>query len=174
MSLAERGGEWKGQSAVGLRRRLVLVALLAWGLGTLHLVDHAIRGELVTLHGLTPVWDHSGWPFQPDVTPFTFSALLVQLLLLGGVVLTRRGRLWAGYWLATGAALAAVVTVVHLVPGHETETPAVIFAPYVQVLSAPWGRVVGGLAVGVTVAIEGVVLLIVWSAIRVRRLSGRW
>lgn len=120
------------------------------------------------------MWNHSGWPFQPEVTLFTFSAVGVQLLVLGGIVGTLRGRLWAGYWLAAGVVLGALVTFVHFVPGPRTETPAVIFSSYHQALGTRWGSVLGGVAVAVTVAVVAAVLRIAWAALRVRRLSGRW
>lgn len=156
------------------RRLLVCAAALGWALGTAHLVDHVIRGGLVVRHGLDPAWNHSGWPFQPGVTLFTVSAVGVQLLVLGGILGTLRGRLWAGYWLAAGGVLGVLVTFVHFVPGPRTETPAVIFFSYHQALPTRWASVLGGLAVAVTVAVVAAVLAIVWSAIRARRLSGRW
>jgi Zn-dependent membrane protease YugP len=77
--------------------------------GILHHVDHVVRGN------------HSGWPFQEEVTPFTFS-LLIYALLLPGLYLTWRGRLMAGYWLFAAAVLFALVTSVHFV-GAEREAP---------------------------------------------------
>jgi hypothetical protein len=38
-------------------------------LGVLHHTDHVLR------------WDHSGWPFRPQVTPFTFSLLVYPILI---------------------------------------------------------------------------------------------
>jgi Zn-dependent membrane protease YugP len=77
--------------------------------GILHHVDHVVRGN------------HSGWPFQEEVTPFTFS-LLIYALLLPGLYLTWRGRLMAGYWLFAAAVLFALVTSVHFL-GAEREAP---------------------------------------------------
>lgn len=51
---------------LGLGERLLF---LATGLGVLHHVDHVLRV------------DHSGWPFRPDVTPFTFSLLVYPVIL---------------------------------------------------------------------------------------------
>jgi hypothetical protein len=151
-----------------------VVALASWVLGTVHLVDHVIRGELVVHHGLDPMWNHSGWPFQSNVTLFTISAAAVQVLVLGGVIATVKGRLWAGYWLATGTVMGVLVTFVHFVPGPRTETPAVIFSSYHQTVQSPWGGVLGVLAVAVTVAVVVAVGLIIAAALRARRLSGRW
>lgn len=152
-------------------RRLVAVALAAWVLGTVHLADHVVRGELVVSRGLEPTWNHSGWPFQPELTPFTFSAVLVQLLVLGGIVLTLRGRLWARYWLGTGLVLGILVIFVHFVPGPRTETPAVIFRTYERGLDTAAGGLLGGVAVVLTLALVGAVILITRSAVHVGRQS---
>jgi hypothetical protein len=50
----------------GRSERLIVVTII---LGFLHHVDHVLR------------FDHSGWPFRSDVTPFTFSLLAYPLLL---------------------------------------------------------------------------------------------
>ncbi len=57
-------------------------------------------------------------------------SLAVCLILVPGVVLTLRRRLWARYWIGAATVLAAIIVVVHFVPSPETETPAVIFATY--------------------------------------------
>jgi len=84
------------------------------GLASLHFVDHVIRGELVVRNGLNPNWNHSGWPFnthsdKPYVFPLAF--IIVFGLLLFGILFTLRGRLWAGYWLATSVFLFALLAV---------------------------------------------------------------
>lgn len=79
-----------------LRRHLVLVALIAFGLGVVHLADHAMRGELVVTHGLDPAWNHSGWPFQASITPFTVSTVLAVVLVLIRAAL--RARRLSGRW----------------------------------------------------------------------------
>jgi hypothetical protein len=53
-------------SKMGLSEKLIL---LAAGLGLLHHTDHVLR------------FDHSGWPFRPEVSPFTYSLLVYPLLL---------------------------------------------------------------------------------------------
>lgn len=45
-------------------RMTVLTAVF----GVLHHIDHVLR------------FDHSGWPFKPDVTPFTYSLLVYPLM----------------------------------------------------------------------------------------------
>ncbi len=93
----------------GLRRWLLIAGISVTFFGILHHVDHVVRGN------------HSGWPFQDVVTPFTFS-LLIYALLLPGLYLTWRGRLMARYWLFTAAVLFIVVTLAHFV-GAEREAP---------------------------------------------------
>ena len=93
----------------GLRRRLLIAGGGVTLFGILHHVDHVVRGN------------HSGWPFQDTVTPFTFS-LLIYALLLPGLYLTWRNRLIAGYWLFTAVVLFMVVTLAHFV-GAEREAP---------------------------------------------------
>ncbi len=61
---------------LSLSERLIL---LAAGLGILHHTDHVLR------------FDHSGWPFRPEVSPFTYSLLVYPLLL---AVLLLRSRPW--------------------------------------------------------------------------------
>ncbi len=150
-----------------LRRRLVAVAAVTALLATVHFADHVIRGQLVVDRGLNPAWNHSGWPFQPQLTPFTISFGLVYALLLGGIVLTLRGRVWAGYWLATSIVLAALVTQVHFVPGPNQESPAVIIGTY-----GNWA--LGLSAVVVTLGIVLALAVMAAQAVRVRRVSRRW
>jgi hypothetical protein len=80
------------------------------GFGGLHHVDHVVRGN------------HSGWPFQEEVTPFTFS-LLVYALLLPGIYMNLRGRVAAGWWLFTAALALALITSVHFLGGEDREAP---------------------------------------------------
>jgi hypothetical protein len=150
-----------------LRRRLIGVAALTAALATLHFTDHVIRGQLVLDRGLEAAWNHSGWPFQARFSPFTVSLILVYGLLLGGIVLTLRRQVWAGYWLVTAILLGAIVTQVHFGPGANTESPSVVIDTY------------GNLAVGITAvtivfAIAGTLVVMAAQAIWVRRVSGRW
>src|SRR5215469_11665673 len=61
MNFGERFGGLSGRSAV-------LIGL-SIGFGLLHHIDHVLRV------------DHSGWPFRPEVNPFTFSLLAYPILL---------------------------------------------------------------------------------------------
>jgi hypothetical protein len=166
MTSVHAGGDIRAREDV-LRRRLVTVATVTAVLATVHFVDHVIRGQLVADKGLDPAWNHSGWPFQPRFSPFTVSLILVYALLVVGIVFTMRGRLWAGYWLATSVVLGAVVTQVHFVPGPRTESPSVIIDTY-------GGRAAGIPAVIVTLAIAATLVVMAAQAVRVRRISGRW
>lgn len=67
-----------------LRTWLLITANCTMIFGILHHVDHVDRGN------------HSGWPFEEALTPFTFS-LLIYALLLPGLYLTAKGRLIAKY-----------------------------------------------------------------------------
>ncbi len=60
MNSAERFG--------GLSRPSAVLIGLTIGVGLLHHIDHVLRV------------DHSGWPFRPDVNPFTFSLLAYPIL----------------------------------------------------------------------------------------------
>ncbi len=77
------------QSAQAKLRIWLLVAAASVTIfGIFHHVDHVVRGN------------HSGWPFEEAVTPFTFS-LLIYALLVPGLYLTAKGHLMARYWLFT-------------------------------------------------------------------------
>lgn len=145
---------------------MLVPAAIVTVLAILHHADHVIRGELVLAHGLDPSWNHSGWPFQDPVTPFTAS-LAVYLLLVPGIVFTLRGRLWAGYWLVSALVLGAVIVVVHFVPGSETETPSVIYQTHRSATA-------GVLALVDVFAILASLIALAVQAVRVRRASGRW
>jgi hypothetical protein len=97
--------------------RLVTLAIVATVLGFLHHLDHTVRAN------------HIGWPVIDRVTPFTPS-LLVYPVLLGGIYLTRRGRVGARYWLVSGAAMLLLVLGVHFDPAPEGESIRDIYVPY--------------------------------------------
>ena len=123
-----------------LRRWLLIAAASVTIFGFFHHVDHVVRGN------------HSGWPFEEEVTPFTFS-LLIYALLVPGLYLAWRGRLMAGYWLFTAAVLIALVTSVHFV-GEDREAP--IRDIYAVYESPVWGFLA---LVDLTVLIASLVVL---------------
>ncbi|SNR53300.1 hypothetical protein [Blastococcus mobilis] len=147
-----------------LRRRTLLIAWITIVLASLHFIDHVIRGYYVIDHGLDPSWNHSGWPFLPDVTPFTASLVGVYGLLGVGIWLTSRDRVGARYWLTAAVLLAALVIVVHFV-GPRAETPTVIYRSWDD-------PVLGVLAVLDTVAIIAAVLAMGLNAVLWVRRSG--
>jgi len=93
-----------------LRRWLLIAASGTTAFAIMHHTDHVVRGN------------HSGWPFEEAITPFTFS-LLIYGLLLPGLYLTVKGRLMAGYWLFTSIVGLALVVWVHFIPTGDYEAP---------------------------------------------------
>lgn len=136
-------------SRTNLRRWLLIAATAVTIFGLLHHLDHVVRGN------------HSGWPFQEEVSPFTFS-LLIYALLVPGLYLTLRGSLMAGYWLFTAVVLFAVVTLAHFV-GSEREAP--IRDIYAVYASPVWGF----LALLDLVAIYAALAVLVGVALKVLR-----
>lgn len=155
-----------------MRRRLVVLASLAAALAVYHFVDHAIRGEIVVHNGLNPDWNHSGWPFddhtdKPYLFPIYF--IVVNGLLLGGILLTLRGRLWAGFWLATSLVLIALLAFVHFVGSAATaaETPSVIARTHDHSVLSVLGLIdIFGLLAAL--------IVLAFHAGRTRQRSGRW
>ncbi|MDB5714033.1 MAG: hypothetical protein JWO15_1430, partial [Sphingomonadales bacterium] len=75
----------------GLAPSTAWLLITATGFGLLHHGDHILRV------------DHSGWPFRPDVTPFTYSLFAYPVLLFALLGPARYFWLrWSG--LAIGAA----------------------------------------------------------------------
>ena len=46
---------------------------ISFVIGVCHHIDHVLR------------YDHSGWPFRPEVTPFTYSLLVYPIFLLAAL-----------------------------------------------------------------------------------------
>jgi hypothetical protein len=128
------GTDARSSSAQERFRRGILIAGVATTVfGVLHHTDHVIRGN------------HSGWPFQEAVTPFTFS-LLIYALILPGLYLTARGRMIAGYHLSVALVGLALVFAVHFI-GEGREAP-------IQVIYEVYGSPAAGLlALGVLTAL---------------------
>jgi hypothetical protein len=129
-----------------LRSEKLLLA--ATGIGLLHHLDHVLR------------FDHSGWPFRADVTPFTFSLLVYPIVLL---IFTLRSRPW---WRAGLLALVflAVQTAHVLIesPADQYGTwahgassdPAVLGAPNLLGIASPaLGLVAAALSLLLSVAL---------------------
>jgi len=92
------------------RRWLLVIASSATVISILHHVEHVARGK------------RSGWPFQAEVTPFTFS-LLIYVLILPGIYLIARGRDVAGYHLFVAVTGLALLGAVRFVPTGGQESP---------------------------------------------------
>src|SRR5829696_808359 len=91
------------------RRGILIAGVATTVFGVLHHTDHVIRGN------------HSGWPFQEAVTPFTFS-LLIYALILPGLYLTAGGRMITRYHLFVALVGLALVFAVHFL-GEGREAP---------------------------------------------------
>ncbi len=137
-----------------LRTWLLVAAASVTIFGFFHHVDHVVRGN------------HSGWPFEEPVTPFTFS-LLIYVLLLPGLYLTARGHLMAKYWLFTAVVGLALVIWVHFVPTGDYEAP-------IQDIYAVYGSPLAGLLalVALTGLVSSLVTLVI-AAIRALRSAKR-
>jgi hypothetical protein len=149
------------ESATGLqtarnssRRWLLIFASSATVFSVLHHVDHVARGN------------HSGWPFQAEVTPFTFS-LLIYALILPGIYLTARGRGVAGYHLFVAVTGLVLLGTVHFAPTGGQESP--IHDIYI-VYESPFA---GMLALMILAALmTSVTLLAITTFVAVRRRTG--
>ncbi|TRW14926.1 hypothetical protein [Glacieibacterium frigidum] len=94
-----------GTGLAPLTARLLMATI---AVGLLHHIDHVLRV------------DHSGWPFRPDVTPFTFSLIAYPILIFA---LLGPARL---YWLRwTGLVLGTALT---LYAHAQIETPQMQYA----------------------------------------------
>ena len=97
-----------GRRISWLRGRSERLLLLTGAVGVLHHADHVLR------------YDHSGWPFRPEVSPFTYSLLAYPVIAL---ILALRAFPWARVWLL--AATYVVVQVTHVLvepPSHQYGT----------------------------------------------------
>jgi hypothetical protein len=113
-----------------LRICLLVLAGCTTVFGFMHHFDHVVRGN------------HSGWPFEQVVTPFTFS-LLIYALLLPGLYLTAKGRPMPRYWLFTSIVGLALVVWVHFIPTGDYEAPIDdIYAVYGSPLAGLFALVV--------------------------------
>jgi len=156
------------EGAPSRRRRLgrsEALLLVATAVGLLHHVDHVLRV------------DHSGWPFRPEVTPFTFSLLAYPVAL---TVLLLRRRPWfrvglmAVVFLATQAGHLLVET-----PHDQYATwahgasadPATHGTPNLLGVASP---AIGFLAAGWSILLSVVLVLATVSLVAdARRGSGR-
>lgn len=132
--------------------------LVVAGLALLHHVDHVLRG------------DNSGWPFTPEVTPFTASLLIYPIFVADFALLRARPRLRAGIASLLFVALLAVHTFI--------ETPAMQYGTWATGRSSVPGAVgdpnllgiaspaLGALSVAVSALLSIAVLVAVWLLAR--------
>ena len=137
-----------------LRTWLLITASCTMIFGILHHVDHVVRGN------------HSGWPFEEEVTPFTFS-LLIYALLVPGLYLTAKGHLMARYWLFTALLGLTLLVWIHFVPTSFHEAP---IRDIYGVYDSP---VLGFLAVADLMALIASVVVLAAFAIQALRGSAR-
>ena len=149
--MSAASGDKSGSTARDSSRGLLLIlASSAVFFSLLHHADHVVRGS------------HSGWPFEAEVTPFTYS-LLVYALVLPGIYLTARGRDVTGYRLFVALGGLALIGFVHFVPvaGHE--------APIADIYAAYGGAPAGLLALGILAGLLASVAALAAVALRTVR-----
>lgn len=139
---------------LGLSERLIL---LAAGLGILHHTDHVLR------------FDHSGWPFRAEASPFTYSLVVYPLLL---AVFLLRSHPWLRVVIMT--LVFAGLQVAHIIfepPSHQYgtwarghgETPSGAQPPNLLNLASP---TLGVLSASLSVLLSLVTLATVLSLVR--------
>jgi hypothetical protein len=107
------------EPAASLSRRFTLGEWMLLGvvaLAVLHHLDHVLRA------------DNSGWPFTPDVTPFTVSLLVYPIFVLDFLLLRDRP------WIRVG--LVAVLFVTLQVTHAIVEPPADQYGTWANGISA--------------------------------------
>ena len=156
------------ESAASLRGRFTLGEWMLLGvvaLAFLHHLDHVLRA------------DNSGWPFTPDVTPFTISLLVYPIFVLDFVLL--RDRPWVRVGLV--AVLFVALQVTHAIvepPGDQYGTwangtstvPHALGHPNLLELASP---VLGALSVTVSSLLSLAVLAALVLLVREARANQR-
>lgn len=138
----------------GYRREILGLATAATAFSLLHHADHVLRGS------------HSGWPFEAEVTPFTFS-LVIYALILPGIYLTARGHSIARYHLFVAAGGLTLLGFVHFAPVGGQEAPiSDIYAAYASPAA-------GLLALAILVGLLTSVTLLALVALMARRTTVR-
>lgn len=126
------------------------LALVTTGIGVLHHADHVLRVN------------HSGWPFQPEVNPFTYSLAVYPII---AVVLLARG------WPRLRIALAGLLFLFPTLSHTFLETPADQFHTWAHrpevnlpgVSSAPLGVLAVTITILLSVSALGVLVALVRS-----------
>ena len=165
-----------------LRRWIVLTLASLVVFGTLHHIDHLVRGN------------HVGWPAVSEVNPFTYSLMAYPLFVVGLAALTR-GRVWAGYWFAYGLMALVLVGTTHFIPPFIAEPIRDVYLPYLdptaterlqdaaspahlewfQATIGPYaGPLLSAFAVFVLVSAVTSAAMLVIVSWRVRQIQGHW
>lgn len=165
-----------------LRRWIFLTLASLVLFGTLHHVDHLVRGN------------HVGWPVISEGNPFTYSLMAYPLFALGLALMTR-GRVWAGYWFAYGILALLLMGTTHFIPPFIAEPIRDLYLPYLdpsatdrlQTPALPehlaWFQSTVGPYAGPLLSVIAVVVLVsavvsaamlVFVSLRVRRIQGHW
>jgi hypothetical protein len=134
--------------------QLLALAILAALCGIGHSVDHVIRAE------------HAGWPFIPQVTPFTFSLLEYPLVLVGIYLTLRNERWFALYWLVLATVGLFLISLNHLRPNG----PETLMSGYDGYTDKVQGVFFEAMLLGTLVLLAALVA----TAIHTRRELGHW
>lgn len=149
----------------GLSKLSAVILVVAFVFGLMHHTDHVLRV------------DHSGWPFRPDLSPFTFSLLAYPIILFA--ILGPARLFWVGWF-------ALLVGTVFTIWAHTAiETPGMQYSmwahnhslepqqPDTQNLLGIQSSFLAILAVGVSMILNlllvAAVLSMLWDGLRRRR-----
>lgn len=86
-----------------LYSKMVTSVKYAGVFGIAHHIDHIIRKEY-------------GWPFESEVTPFTYSLLIYPLILLGIYLESRKPGGYFWYWMVISLFGSIIVIMAHFLP----------------------------------------------------------
>jgi hypothetical protein len=130
-------------------RLVTATVVLATGLGLLHHVDHAVRGD-------------AGWPVSGDVNAFTYSLLMYPVVAFE-LYLAAQGRRLHAYRMTVAVVGFTLVAAVHFGP--------VAADPLDHVYASYGSPVAGGAAVAAAVALLASLILLFGLAHRAARLA---
>jgi hypothetical protein len=146
----------------GLSRRSAIIIVAVIIVGLIHHTDHVLRV------------DHSGWPFRPEVNPFTFSLLAYPILLfalLGParlfwvrwlVLLVGAGfTLWAHIKIETPEMQYAIWAHNHSLEPQQPDTHNLL-----GVQSTALGLVAVGVSMTLNLLVVAAVLSMLWDGVR--------
>ncbi|MEO1665889.1 MAG: hypothetical protein AAFU54_14730 [Chloroflexota bacterium] len=146
-------------------RRTYILVVLVTVVSILHHTDHVLRV------------DHSGWPFTPDVNPFTVSVILAYSI--SAFVLFVRGRLWAKFWLLLAGYIATQTAHIFIETPmaqyttwalNASQDPETFGQPNLLGIAAP---LLGWIAVTISILLSVVLVLATVSAFVDARLATR-